>query len=87
MLSFDKLQDLQIVVEAREEGREQGLKEGQSKTKNLLIKLINKKFKKIPDDLKKTIKNSNNLKVIEKILESIFDIQNIEEIYKLLDKK
>ena len=69
---------------ARDEGREEGIKQG---AKDALvkstIKLLRKKFKDIPDNIIESILNLS-LEKIEEINEDLFDIESLEELKKYL---
>lgn len=67
-----------------EEGREQGLKEGLEEGKELgkaemLIKLLMKKFKKLPDEYKEKIMKLSN-DTLDLIAMEIFEITSVEEL-------
>ncbi|MFU0824472.1 DUF4351 domain-containing protein [Clostridium sp.] len=67
-----------------EEGREQGLKEGLKEGKELgkaemLIKLLMKKFKKVPEEYKEKIMKLSN-DTLDLIAMEIFDINSVEEL-------
>ncbi len=69
---------------ARDEGREEGIKQG---AKDALvkstIKLLRKKFKDIPDNIIESILKLS-LEKIEEINEDLFDIESLEELKKYL---
>lgn len=84
MLPVEKLEGL--LEKVRTESKNEGKLEGEeSKSKNLLIRLINKKFKKISKKLEDKINKFNDIKKIESIIENIFDINSIEEIETILN--
>lgn len=92
MLSFEKLEDLEIIVAAKQKARNEGIIEGEQigsdkEAKNLLIRLLNKKFKQIPQKLNEKINSCQNIKLIEDIIENIFDIQDLEQVDKMLENK
>jgi predicted transposase YdaD len=71
-------------VEGRAEGIAKGKAEGETeKAKAYAIKLISKKFGKLPTTLEKKIKNCNDISKLDKIPEIIFDVSDIKEILKL----
>ena len=82
--SFQKEKDRLILLGKQEgisEGEIIGLEKGQLiKAKSLLIKLLIKKFKNINDNLINRINNSNDIKLIENVVENIFDLNSIKEI-------
>ena len=67
------------------EGKTEGKIEGEIKgEKKLLLRLLNKKFKRLPYELIKKIEALDNLELIEKITDNIFDINSIEEVEKMV---
>ncbi|MEA5007185.1 DUF4351 domain-containing protein [Clostridium tyrobutyricum] len=62
----------------RDEGREQGREEGKSE---LIIKMLIKKFKKLPDGYSNKIKSLSN-ETLDIIATDIFDMDNIKELEK-----
>lgn len=97
MLPVEKLEGLfdKIKTEAKSEGKAEGMAEGLKEgrldgkiieAKNLLIRLLNKKFKQIPKNLNKKINECQNAEILENIIENIFDIQTIEQVLPLLIK-
>lgn len=68
---------------ARDEGREEGIKEGKNILAKSTIKLLRKKFKDIPDNIIESILKLS-LEKIEKINGDVFDIESIEELKKYL---
>ncbi|WP_041710973.1 DUF4351 domain-containing protein [Clostridium pasteurianum] len=68
--------------EGREEGRNEGLKEGMVRGKSeLVVKLLIKKFKKVPDNYIENIKNLSD-DTLEIIATDIFDMSKIEDLEK-----
>ncbi len=62
------------------EGMEKGIKEGREEGKSeLLIKMLIKKFKKVPDEYKKKIKSLPE-ETLEVIATDIFELNSIEEL-------
>lgn len=65
-----------------EEGKAKGIEEGKTKGKvEMLIKLLIKKFKIVPDEYKEKIKLLSE-DTIDIIATDIFDLENIEELEK-----
>ncbi|WP_346873699.1 DUF4351 domain-containing protein [Clostridium sp. UBA5988] len=62
------------------EGKEEGLEKGKAE---LLIKLLMKKFKILPDEYKEKIRNLSG-DVIEHIGTEIFDMESLEDLKKYL---
>ncbi|GAA0730370.1 DUF4351 domain-containing protein [Clostridium malenominatum] len=62
----------------REDGVKEGLKEGKA---DILIKQLIKKFKAIPEEYKKNIKNLDEA-TIDVIATDIFDIETLDELEK-----
>ena len=94
----DFFQDLKKV--AREEGLKEGVKEGHDLgikegiqegqilgKIEFLIKILNKKFNKLPATISKYLKNSKDMQLIESIIDNIFEINSINELKKLLNLK
>ncbi|MBC7475840.1 MAG: Rpn family recombination-promoting nuclease/putative transposase [Candidatus Sericytochromatia bacterium] len=66
-------------------GEQIGIHKGeQIGKKYLLIRLLTKKFNKIPSKLETKINKLEDISVIEKIIDNIFDIENIKDIENLL---
>ena len=77
--SFQKEKDRLIF-----QGEQIGLGKGELiKAKSLLIKLLVKKFKNFNDDLIDKINNSNDINLIESVIENIFDLNSIDYIDNL----
>jgi len=73
-----------IYNEGKEDGLEKGLQKGLEKGKaELLIKLLMKKFKILPDEYKEKIRNLSG-DVIEHIGTEIFDMESLEDLKKYL---
>lgn len=71
----------QGIKEGIKEGLREGLKEGAIKAKkDLLLKLLKIKFKKVSQEISKEIKHCNDVQLIESIIEKIFEINSIDEI-------
>ncbi len=70
-----------LVEQSKIEGEKIGIIKGE---KDLLLRLLTKKFKKIPENLESEINKIGNIQTIEKIVESIFEIQTPEDIFKFI---
>ncbi|AWI05724.1 DUF4351 domain-containing protein [Clostridium drakei] len=87
-MSIDEIRRLHYKQEGKEEGREEGIAEAieQSRLKNveMVIKLLNKKFKNVDGDVIERIKvlSSDSLNLI---IEDILDIESIEDLKKVWD--
>lgn len=84
MLSYEKLKDSVTVQEWFNEGEISGEIKGE---KRLLLKLLTKKFKTLPETIVEAIKSIEDTKFIEKIGEKIFDFKTLDDLVKLLPKK
>jgi predicted transposase/invertase (TIGR01784 family) len=71
-----------IRLEGKAEGKIEGKIEGQ---KDVVLRLLNKKFKKLPKKLEAEINKLDNLETIEKIVESIFEIDNLSQVSKIIE--
>ena len=80
MLSYEKLKDSVTVQEWFNEGEISGEIKGE---KRLLLKLLTKKFKTLPETIVEAIKSIEDTKFIEKI----FDFKTLDDLVKLLPKK
>ncbi len=75
----------QGIAQGMAQGMIQGLAEGKLEAeKEILLKLLNKKFKEIPDKLVYKIKSLNNINLISQIINSIFDIQLIDDVFEII---
>ncbi|MEA4963732.1 DUF4351 domain-containing protein, partial [Lutispora sp.] len=72
---------------AEMKGMEKGKAEGRAEGKaELLIRLLSKKFGVLPTSLQDDIRNSA-LSVLDLLAENIFELNSIEEVINLIDKK
>ena len=77
-----------LLEEGREEGREEGKEEGKKEEWMDTINIqLEKKFnKKIPEDIKEKIKKSDKKQLV-KIRDNIFDIENLDEVRLIIERK
>ncbi len=76
--SLKAYRDLNVVIN---ESYDKGFLEG---TKNNIIKLLDKKFGSVPQEIKDKIISCHDSEKINIILDTIFDIKTLEEIEKIL---
>jgi len=62
-------------------GEQIGLLKGK---RDLLLSLLNKRFGKLPENVTLVINNIENVEVIQKIVDSIFDINSPEDVLKII---
>ena len=80
LIKEEKEEVMQIVTSWMEEGIERGIE----REKNLILRLINRKFGQI--DLKLATKIRNlNIEIIEALAEAIFDLDTVEDLQNWLD--
>ena len=71
-----------LYKEPYDKGKEEGIKEGIEKGKSeIILKLLIKEFKKLPEGHIEKIKNLSN-NALEVITIDIFDINSVEELEK-----
>jgi hypothetical protein len=72
-------------IEGKLEGKIEGKIEGklEGKIESLTLILI-KKFKNIPNEMLNKLSNLRDVRVVDKILEDVFDISSLEELEKYL---
>ncbi|WP_315674958.1 DUF4351 domain-containing protein [Clostridium sp. 19966] len=81
-LSKNKLKEVMRLTEIGKMIRDEALKEGETKGKaEMLIKLLMKKFKKLPDEYKNKIRSLSE-DTLETIATDIFDLEKIEDLEK-----
>ncbi|MDN5301089.1 MAG: hypothetical protein PWQ60_603 [Thermoanaerobacteraceae bacterium] len=69
-----------------EKGIEEGMEKGkEEKAKELAMKLLKKKLSNIPDDIIETIKKTRDIRKVEKMVEDIFSINDVEDVRKYLN--
>ena len=74
-------------AEGKAEGKAEGRAEGKAEGKaELLIRLLSKKFGVLPTSLEEKIRNIA-LPVLDLLAENIFELNSIEEVIELIDKK
>ena len=84
VLSEEQKADIEEIVEKFNLGQkwiEQGEIKGEIKS---LIKILNKKFGELPENLTKQIYSVKDKEIIETIMDNIFEISSIEEVEKYL---
>ena len=79
LIKEEKEEVMQIVTSWMEEGIETGIERGIEREKNLILRLINKKFGEIDRELETEIR-SLNIEVIEALGEAIFDLNTVENL-------
>ncbi|HFL3828471.1 TPA: Rpn family recombination-promoting nuclease/putative transposase [Clostridioides difficile] len=72
----------------RQEGKEEGIKQGiekgeHRKSLNYAIKLLTKKFGKLPEDYKEKLNNAD-IEILDLIVEEIFSLESLDDIDKYL---
>ncbi len=66
-------------------GEQIGIAKGTNQTKKeLAIKLLKKKFKELPKDIIEKINNTENMEIINQIIDNIFDLNSIDDVKKIL---
>jgi hypothetical protein len=69
------------------EGIEKGIEKGELKNQQrLALKLLKKKLKDIPSDIEKTINCIDDIDILEKVIDNIFDINSVEQVKEMLKK-
>lgn len=72
--------------EGRAEGRAEGRFEGElNKSRIYTIKILEKKFKLIPSDIKEKIEKCTDMLKLDSIVENIFELSDYSEVKKILD--
>jgi len=67
-----------------EKGIERGIEEGIEREKNLIVRLVNRKFGQIDLELETKIR-SLNIEIIEALGEAIFDLDTVEKLQTWLE--
>ena len=80
LIKEEKEEVMQIVTSWMEEGIEKGIE----REKNLILRLINRKFGQIDLELATKIRNLN-IEIIEALGEAIFDLETVEDLENWLD--
>ena len=80
LIKEEKEEVMQIVTSWMEEGIERGIE----REKNLILRLINRKFGQIDRELETEIR-SLNIEIIETLGEAIFDLDTVEDLQNWLD--
>jgi predicted transposase YdaD len=80
LIKEEKEEVMQIVTSWMEEGIERGIE----REKNLILRLINRKFGQINLELETEIR-SLNIEIIETLGEAIFDLDTVEDLQTWLD--
>ncbi|WP_254446685.1 DUF4351 domain-containing protein [Dolichospermum sp. UHCC 0259] len=80
LIKEEKEEVMQIVTSWMEEGIERGIE----REKNLILRLINRKFGQINLELETEIRNLN-IEIIEALGEAIFDLDTVEDLQNWLD--
>ena len=80
---------LRVFKKAMEEGKKEGIEEGKKEgrresLKEMTVKLLIKKFKKLPDGYKEKI-NQKDEKELEIIMQEILEIDSLDELKEYLD--
>ena len=69
-------------------GEQIGIAKGTNQTKKeLAIRLLKKKFKELPDDIIENINNTENMEIINQIIDNIFDLNSIDDVKKFYQHK
>jgi len=67
------------------EGIKQGIGKGELKNQQrLALKLLKKKLKEIPSDIEKTINSIDDIAILEKVIDNIFDINSVDQVKEML---
>ena len=82
-ISSIKFAEMKGKAEGIEEGIEKGMEKGKAE---LLVRLLSKKIGVLPVSLEEKIRNAD-LPVLDLLAESIFELNSIEEVVELMDKK
>lgn len=70
---------------AKKEGVEEGIEKGIEKGEILsLLRILNKKFVGLPNEIIEKIKQTNDRNIINSIFENIFEIESLEDLKKFL---
>ncbi|MFN8577169.1 MAG: DUF4351 domain-containing protein [Candidatus Sericytochromatia bacterium] len=96
MLPVEKLEGLidKVRIEAKNEGEQIGIVKGEqigivkgelNVSRNLVIRIIKKKFNEISKKLENKILKYTHLEKLENIIENSFSIQSVKEIEDILD--
>jgi len=72
-----------LLNEGMEKGKEKGFVEAKSET---AIRQLSKKFGELPEEVSTSLKEAD-METLDVILEQIFDLQSLEEVKKILNKK
>lgn len=84
MLPIEKLEG--VLDRLKNEARNESKIEGElNKSRDLIIRIINKKFKKISKTLENKIKNYTDIDKLNNIIENTFIINSVKEIEDILD--
>lgn len=68
----------------RQEGKEEGIQQGERrKSLNYAIKLLTKKFGKLPEDYKERLNNADT-EILDLIIEEIFSLESLDDVDKYL---
>lgn len=72
--------------EGRAEGRLEGKLEGElNKSRVYSLKMLEKKFKSIPSDIKENIEKCTDISKLDSIVENIFELSDYSEVQKILN--
>jgi len=70
-----------------QKGIEKGIEKGELKNQQrLALKLLKKKLKDIPSDIEETINCIDDIDVLEKVIDNIFDINSVDQVKEMLKK-
>lgn len=70
--------------EGKEEGKKEGIQQGERrKSLNYAIKLLTKKFGKLPEDYKERLNNADT-EILDLIIEEIFSLESLDDVDKYL---
>jgi len=92
MLKASKDDDIRELIEVKEKSKHdeatklhnaklEGKLEGK---KELVITLLTKKFGSLPENLLKNINESNDIDILQKIIDNIFDVTSFDEVIDFL---
>lgn len=87
--SMKYYRDLKNVIDkSYDDGKIEGELKGEFKgKKDLLLRILNKKFKSISSDLENTINSLQDIKIIENIIDNIFDLESVKDIEDIINSE
>ncbi|MFN8673549.1 MAG: hypothetical protein U0457_15870 [Candidatus Sericytochromatia bacterium] len=85
--SLKAYRDLSVILdESFDKGKIEGIQKGKTiLLQEKIIKFLEKKLGEIPKELEKKINLCSDINILDNILDSIFEIENFDQVNKILE--